>query len=285
MANVQPKPSFGSTPGSIDSYDHRTAKLYIELGSRHYASFVTSAAADKVMEFEFFHLDEKITANDLSDYIVDRNFNLNDFQSVTFIHNQKEFVLVPSEFYKSHLDKSVLETIHGDLDLFEIQSDKLSQWEIVNVFGIEESIFKTIQHLFPGAGHVHINSIYLKSIFKQLAEMQEQWVKVYFYPSFFNVVVFKNSQLQIMQTFYYETKDDVIYYLLTLTEQLGMDVNLIFMQLSGLIDYESALYAEINKYFLNVSLEKNVESITLIPEDQDKPSHYFTPLFLPAQCV
>jgi hypothetical protein len=285
MAQVQPRPSFGSTPGSIDSYDHRTAKLFIELGPRHFASFVTSAAADKVMEYEFFHLDEKISASDLSEYIIDRNFNLNDFQSVTFVHNQKEFVLVPSEFHKSHLDKSVLETIHGDLDHFEIQSDDLSQWEIVNVFGIDASTFESIQQLFPNAGHVHINTIYLKSIFKQLAEMQEQWLKVYFYPSFFNVVIFKDSQLQIMQSFYYETQDDVIYFLLTLTDQLGLDVTSVFMQLSGLIEEESATYKEIKKYFLNVSLEKNIDSNTLLPEDQDQPAHYFTPLFLPAQCV
>ena len=285
MSNVLLKPSFGTTHGSIESYDHKTSKLFIELGQRHLASFVINSQTNQILEYEFFQLNDKLSPSIITDYIIDRNFNLNVFESVFFVHNQKEFALVPSDFHQSHLDKTILETIHGDLIELQTNADTLSQWEIVNVYGIEKSIYASIQSLFPNANHVHVNSIYLRSAFKQLVNMQEQWIKVYFYPSYFNVVVMKDAQLQIMQSFYYETADDVIYFLINLTDQFHLDVTDLNMQVSGLIEEDFMTYKELKKYFLNVELEINSELKFMPDQTPIQPLHYFTPLFLSSQCV
>jgi hypothetical protein len=285
MSNVILKPSFGTTRSSIETYDTKSSKLFIELGQRHLASFVIDSQTNQILEYEFFQLTDKLTQLLISNYLVDRKFNVNVFEAVCFVHNQKEFALVPSDFYKGHLDKTILETIHGDLLPIETKVETLSQWEVVNIYGIEKSIYSSIHAMFPNANHVHINSVYLKSIFKQLVNMQEQWIKVYFYPSYFNVVVMKDAQLQIMQTFYYETADDVIYFLINLTDQFQLDVTSLHMQVSGLIEEEFMTYKELKKYFLNVELEINSDLKFMPNQKPMQALHYFTPLFLSSQCV
>lgn len=285
MANLLLKPTFGNAHSSHEAYEHKSSKLFIELGQRHLASFVVNSKTNQILAYEFFQLNDRLTPSLLNGYIVDKNFSFNAFEAVFFVHNQKEFALIPSDFHKNHLDKSILETIHGDLIPLQTLIDELPQWEIVNIFGIEKSIYTSILAILPEAKHIHINSIYLKSAFKQLVNMHDQWIKVYFYPSFFNVVVMKDAQLQIMQSFYYETADDVIYFLINLTDQFLLDVTTLHMQVSGLIEEGFITFKELNKYFLNVSLELNPELHFVKGQEPHEPLHYFTPLFLSSQCV
>lgn len=285
MTNLLLKPTFVNAHGSHEAYEHKSSKLFIELGQRHLASYVVNSKTNQIFAYEFFQINDKLTPSLLNGYIIDKNFSLNDFEAVFFVHNQKEFALIPSDFHKTHISNTILETIHGDLITLHTQSDELPQWKIVNVFGIEKSIYDTILAILPDAKHIHVNSIYLRSAFKQLANMEEQWIKVYFYPSYFNVVVIKDAQLQIMQSFYYETADDIIYFLINLTDQFHLDVTTLHMQVSGLIEEEFTTFNELKKYFLNVSLEINPELHFVKGLEPQQPLHYFTPLFLSSQCV
>jgi len=279
------RPFLSSVPESIPPYDHQEARLFIEFGQKHFACFVVQNNTNTIIEYEVYQLDVPFSELELLDFFKNHQFDKNDFSAVVIIHNTKEFVLIPSELHKTHLEKTTIETIHGDLTELELLNDNLSKWEMTNVFGVHKSQFQLINELFPSASHLHINSIYLKAIFKQLMEMQEEWVKMYFYPSYFNVVVIKDTQVQIMQSFYYETPEDVIYFLLTLTEQFNLDVTTLVMQISGLIEKDSITYKELTKYFLNIELESDNITRFLINEEDPTPSHYFTPLFLSAQCV
>ncbi len=279
------RPFLSTVTESIPPYDHHEARLFIEFGQKHFAYFVVQNNTNTVIEYEVYQLDTPFSESVLLDFFKNHHFDKNDFSSVVIIHNTKEFVLIPTEFHKTHLEKTTIETIHGDLTELELLNDNLAKWEMTNVFGVPKNQFQFLTQLFPSASHVHINSIYLKAIFKQLMDMQEQWVKLYFYPSYFNVVVIKDTQVQIMQSFYYETAEDVIYFLLTLTEQFNLDVTTLAMQISGLVENDSITYKELTKYFLNIELESDVVTRFLINDEDPRPSHYFTPLFLSAQCV
>ena len=279
------RPFLSTVTESIPPYDHHEARLFIEFGQKHFAYFVVQNNTNTVIEYEVYQLDTPFSESVLLDFFKNHHFDKNNFSSVVIIYNTKEFVLIPTELHKTHLEKTTIETIHGDLTELELLNDNLAKWEMTNVFGVPKNQFQLIAQLFPSASHVHINSIYLKAIFKQLMEMQEQWVKLYFYPSYFNVVVIKDTQVQIMQSFYYETAEDVIYFLLTLTEQFNLDVTTLAMQISGLVENDSITYKELTKYFLNIELESDVVTRFLINDEDPRPSHYFTPLFLSAQCV
>ena len=284
MSLVQLNSVYTAIPESIEPYQPEVSKLFIELGQRHLASFVSNNTGELVYEYELFQLDEKLTPSILSEYILNKDYNSKFFQSVSFIHNSKEFVLIPAEFHKPELNKNIIETLYGDLLDFELFQDEIDRLNIINLFGVDEPIFQEINHLFPLAINTHINSIYLKSIFSQRKILQSQTIKLYFYPLYFNVAIIKDGQLQIVQSFYYETTDDAIFFLLTLIDQFNLDVDIVDIQVGGIIEEDSALYNELKRQFQYIDLDMNTATKIVSHEPPAQPLHYFTPLFLSATC-
>jgi len=59
----------------------------------------------------------------------------------------------------------------------------------------------------------------------------------------------------------------------------------IILELSGLIEKQSELYNELQKYFLNISFDHMEDSIKITDELREYPLHYFSSLLKMAICV
>ena len=59
MSLVQPKFAYTALPESVESYQPKTSKLFIELGQRHLAAFVSNNSGELIYDYELFQLDEK----------------------------------------------------------------------------------------------------------------------------------------------------------------------------------------------------------------------------------
>lgn len=257
--------------------------LFIELGQNHISSFIQSAQDASISWFEMKQFKEPISTELVEGYIARLPFEAASFEKCHVIHHCIDAVLLPSEHHVEHLDQTILETVSGDLFERVIKSEDVFQWEITNVYGVNTELFTSLEQSLPNASHLHTNSVFLKSIFRQLSDMHEQWVKVYFYPSSFTVLVIKDEKLQLLQSYYYETPEDVMYQLLNITEQLILDVTTLYLQVSGLIDEDSVLYTEMKKNFLEISLEAS--PVELKQSETATPPHYFTPILLSSLCV
>ncbi len=85
----------------------------------------------------------------------------------------------------------------------------------------------------------------------------------------FDIVVHRNKKLQLYNTFSYTTKEDFIYYILFVMEQLKLDVERIPLILLGEIKEGDTLYEELYKYIRNVSfLEENTMYDSIIEIDE-----------------
>ena len=74
--------------------------------------------------------------------------------------------------------------------------------------------------------------------------------------SHFEITVSNNKKLLFFNTFNYATKEDFIYYILFVIEQLKLDPELVDLQFLGEINKESELYQIVYKYVKNVSYIK-----------------------------
>jgi hypothetical protein len=104
--------------------------------------------------------------------------------------------------------------------------------------------------------------------------MPSSFIKVQFYKSHIIVAALANRSLQIMQSFPYSTPADVLYNLLNICRQF--DLKGALLQVSGMIENDSSMLEELNKYFRNIVIEDST-----VPELEisNHPSHYFTPFF------
>ena len=107
-------------------------------------------------------------------------------------------------------------------------------------------------------------------------------IDVYFGIRHFRVLVKKDNHIQLAQTYSYKNPLDVVYYLLKICYEVGLEQTEISVVLSGLIDENSAMFSELHSYFMNLHF---AEAPAYSVPENDFPGHYFTSLYNLAACV
>lgn len=269
-------------PNSITGSDH---KFCIEVGQHHVACIITKRQGDDLKHFALFSLKSAIAVGDLKSILESNPLYTQLFDDVVVVVNQKEMVLIPTAYQKDHLDQVLLETIHGDLEELQVFKDDVHQWELSNIYGFNKSFIDLLKSFYPHCRFVHYASATLRAIFRQMNPDATQWAKVFFSPSVFTVVVMKSDQLHLIQQFYYETREDVIYHLLNVADKFNLDLASIVVEVSGTIDSESGIWLEMKKYFLEIMLEDCKTADAVLHGQFSAPLHYYTPSLLIPKCV
>ena len=73
--------------------------------------------------------------------------------------------------------------------------------------------------------------------------------------------------------------------MLNCCRQMGLDQESVRLLVGGLIDRQSALSAELYKYFLQIHFEEIDESIKITDELKELPLHYFSSILKMAVCA
>lgn len=199
-----------------------------------------------------------------------------DFQSVFVCSAFPQAVLIPSKYFTDNYE--ALDIIY-DQPAQVYKHDKIPEWQLVNTYAIPSSLENVLQASFPSAQYIHAYTPLLKVYNGYVADNQ---LSVHFTPQYFRVLFKKDTAIQLVQTYYYSTPLDVIYYLLKICDEFELQQTSVYIILSGLIEKISALYTELNQYFSNVHFAHPPE--IKLPEN-DYPHYFFTSLYNLATCV
>jgi hypothetical protein len=258
-------------------------RLFVELGQHHIAIYVIDPSSNTLIDLEMVKLNEELNSLLLQTYLEEKGINPEKCRNINLVLNTKEFALIPSNLYNPSFNRHLIETIHGDMLDLQLSADELSFFDAVNVYGVQREINTVLDRFFPNANRKHKNACYVKDIASQLDALPPQIIKIFFSPSHIDVLIVKNSTLQFIQKFYYETTDDLLYYILTLTEKFNLDKKSLFVYLSGIIDLDALILFEFRKHFVTIEIEHKQFSIS--NHIKDIPGHFITPLMISSQCV
>ncbi len=265
---------------SHDFSDENT--LFVELGQHHIAMFVIDLLSNTLIDLEMIKLNEELKPSLMQTYLEQKGIDPKRCKKVNLIFNTKEFALIPSSLHNPLFNRQLIETIHGDMLDLQFSADKLSHVDVVNVYGVQRDINTLLDRFFPTAKRMHKNVCYVDDITSRMDALPEQVLKIFFSPSHIDILIVKNGKLQFIQKFYYETTDDVIYYILKLTEKFKLDKTSIGVYVSGIIDLDALILFEFRKHFLAIEIEQKKFSIS--GHITDMPGHFITPLMISAQC-
>ena len=278
-------PTFCFTSPADESSGGQEKKLCVEYGQYHLTFIISNKSGDSCHHIAFYQFKSRPEVKVLVGILSENELYKQLFSDVILVHNQKEMVLVPSSMYKQELEQTLLETIHGDTDSLIIMNDDVHQWELNNIYGCNRFILDAMKNMFPHTRNCHFTTLSLRSIFRNIRDDKGYWMKIYFYPSSLQVLALKDDQLLLAQSFYYETKEDVIFHLLNLADKFNIDLTSAFVEISGLIDDESGSWKELNRYILNVQLENPAQNQSSKMDTSSIPQHFLTPFFLITKCV
>jgi hypothetical protein len=260
-------------------------KLCIEIGPHYYAYSITDQSGKQIIDFGCFEVGRQVSPSDLQILFQNSAINSSAFVDVVLVHNSHELALVPAAIHQSAINSTILETIHGDIQDWEVMEDDVHQWELFNIYGWQQELLHTVADRFPQVRHVQFITAALRSLFKSLSVEKEELIKLYFYQKEMIVVVLKDSQLQLAQSFHFDNPQDVVYHLLNIVERLKLDLASVVLEVSGLIDVDSETWKELNKFFIEVQLDEYANLPIALDSENPMPAHYYTPFLISPRCV
>ncbi|HEU4469849.1 MAG TPA: DUF3822 family protein [Flavisolibacter sp.] len=185
-------------------------------------------------------------------------------------------LLVPQKQFNE--DGSLLHLVY-DTALGQQLHDRVGEWQLVNSYAFPAGIDRLVRSWFPDAQYLHAYTPGLRIYNGFVAPDQ---VDIHFTIQHFRVMVKKEGQVQLAQTYGYKTPLDVVYFLLKICYEFGLGQSSAFLIVSGLVDKDSALYQELHHYFLNIHFAQAPNYA--LPENEH-PHYFFTSLYNLAACV
>jgi hypothetical protein len=250
--------------------------VFVELNQTFCSlAFVNSVAKSVLFigmyTFDTFSLDKGI--DDILKIISERKYR---FQNTIISPGFPEALLIPNKFY--HYKSSLVNSIYNQNHFYYL-TDPIAEWQLMNVYAIPVAVHKKLSEKLPLATYIHAYTPLLKIYNGFTSDNQ---LSAHFIGKQFRVLVKKQHQVQLIQTYSYSSPMDVVYFLLKICTEFQLSQEDTQIIISGLIDEDSALYKELHNYFLQLHFA--ISTTVLMPE-HEHPNHFFTSIHNLAACV
>lgn len=198
----------------------------------------------------------------------------NSFTNVTIVHNNDLSTLVPEELFNKNHVADYLKFNSKILKSDFIAYDSILENSSVNVYVPYININNYIYDKFGTFIFKHISSVLIESILR--IEKASTTPKVYIHVSLnhFEIIIIKEGKLELYNTFVYNSKEDFIYYILFIAEQLNLNpetLNLVFI---GDITEDDEIYNIAYKYIRNISFGNRNDDFEYIDKPKSNYSNF-----------
>jgi hypothetical protein len=260
-------PSFEITP---KAYDTASSALLIEISEDAVKYLVTSPAGEEVFALQVFSIPkkEKHSAAYIKDML--KNSQVKGyFKKTKVCYNISEQLFIPLKMLNGS-GAAQMNKVFGKEPGTIILKDDITA-DCINIYRINGSVHNYILQLYPSAVFTHHYSCLAK---KQYGSTDV--LSVVFYRDKMLCTLVAKGKPEIITAYPFAVPLDAVYYLLNLVQTTGHEE--ITIDIKGMIDKDSAIIKEINKYFRSVNYSDAFNT-------NEHPAHYFSHLSAIATCA
>jgi len=252
--------------------------LSMEIGEKHCCFSITDFASQELKKLAYYNADE------INDDFLNELFSAHPeltyaYYKTLVCFDYPQSFLVPSKNFRHEDGAFLMSIIAGIPAAASVISEAINEWQVNNLYVVPQKMHDRISKTFLTGKYWHRNTVSIKN---NTATTEGGNLMVNFRNEDFTVLTSANGKLLLAQTYSYSTPADVIYYLLKICQQFGLNQQQVNISLSGLIEQESALYRELHQYFMNVIFRK---AAWKAPVTNEIPAHFFTSLNDLAKCA
>ncbi|WP_297803141.1 DUF3822 family protein [uncultured Polaribacter sp.] len=255
----------------------KDTKLSIQFNLDGFSFCITNNATKEVVYFSEYIFEEKqITPENLLQKI-EKIFKTDeylqkDFSSVLVIHQNSLFTIVPTPYFS---ENKLSEYLNFNIKTLATDFIAFDDIEVINAKNVYVPYININNYLFHNFGdfeYKHHLTVFIEAILS-ISNSDEKKVYVNVSKNSIDIVVIKNKQLELSNSFNFETKEDFIYQILFTFEQLKLDVEEVHLYFTGAIELESEIYTITYQYIRNIFfLESNHNIFSKL--DASKHSNY-----------
>jgi hypothetical protein len=196
------------------------------------------------------------------------------YNSVSVSHFNNLVCQVPLPlFNKQHLNQYLQYSVKI-LENDYITYDQLNNSEIVNVYIPFVNINNFFIDCYGAFDYKHSSTIFIEKLLQEYKHTTDDCCFINITGNNFEIAVIKNKKLQLFNCFSFKTKEDFIYYILFVAEQLNLNPEEVKVILFGEIDKNSELFAILFKYIRKVDFYKPVHFSSFLKENIPAHSNF-----------
>ncbi len=202
------------------------------------------------------------------------------FNKITIVYSFIDSILVPDEYYQPQNNSDLIGLVFGNNSNTVIRDDFNFQKNIHNVYQVPKELDLYLNRYF-----LHANFTHLCSLLPNSHSDPGNHLYAVFSNANFWLMLVGDGQFKMVQNFTYKSPEDVSFYLLKACESFNLKPDDVLIHVSGMIEEQSNLYAELYKYFIQMRFVELSPRFQYPEVFNQYPSHYFSYLFFLAQCV
>ncbi|MBL56603.1 MAG: hypothetical protein CMP61_05400 [Flavobacteriales bacterium] len=168
---------------------------------------------------------------------------------------------------------------------FDIKYQVIDDAGVVICFILSKKLNDWINKVFPNAKITHEISVLIQSVLRDFHSLSEDRLLLNISNNYLDVIQLKKGKLNFVNSFLYNSKEDLLYYTLYACEQLGIDPHEIETFMLGEIQKGSEEHLLLFQYIKNIHFGSRNKNIKLASGLNGLPNHYFYSLFNQHLCV
>jgi hypothetical protein len=189
----------------------------------------------------------------------DANLQL-EYSTVEVIHQNSLVTLVPSKYFDESALASYLKFNIKTLKTDFIAFDDLIAIKAKNVYVPYININNYLFQNFGEFDYKHHHTVLLEKLLK-IEDSAKKIMYVNVSQNTMDIFVLEDKKVLLSNSFIYNTKEDFIYYLLFIAEQLHLNTEEFQLYFTGAIEVDDATYKLTHKYIRNILFLESKNSL------------------------
>ena len=229
--------------------------LIIQASLHKFSFVVKDTQTQEIVFFASEAIDTKMPLEEQLDKIYLRYEQLSmPYDDVLVFHDNCLNTFVPHAYFdEQHLGHYLqYNTKVFATDYFDY--DQVGDYDFNNVFIPYVSINNYLLDKYETFTYKNINTPLVRRLLKKSEQVNEIQVYAFIKRDHFELVVAQTGKLILFNSFTFQNAQDFIYYILFTYEQLGLDPEIVPLQLLGRVDKEDALYEAAFTYIRFISI-------------------------------
>ena len=233
-------------------------KLSIQISLNGLSFCVLDSISNTIIKQESTTFSEELipfqVLKKLKEVLENNEIDKMSFSDVTIIHRNTLFSLIPKALFD---EKEVANYLKFNTKILAndlIAWDEILNFDIINVYVPFVNINNYIYGLYGEFVFQHNGTVLIQSLLNNFDGGKEPVCYVHVLEQQLDIIVIANKKLLFYNSFNFSTKEDFIYYVLFVIEQLKLDAETIKLKLFGNIEEDDQLFNVCFKYVRNVSV-------------------------------
>lgn len=248
-------------------------ELSIQVSLSGLSFCIRDAAHEKVLTLDHRVFDQPANAESLVDELEalldEEGLKNDDFRDVRVIHDNELSSFVPRALFNESNLSDYLKYNIKILETDYIGFDELKSHDMFNVYVPFTNVNNFIFDRFGSFEYKHASTVLVETLLNQFQGSDSTRVYAQVNRTNFEVVVLANKKLLLYNSYPFQTREDFIYYLLFIFEQLDLNREEVELLLLGDIAEGDGLYEMAYAYIRNVALGKNHNPMQVSKQARD----------------